>query len=470
MTRALLRWACLALAPAAAVVAQGDRHEIGLRLRTFERALAKSEDESRRDAAFVELERAVQAFFGLDMKRVAASIDAASLALSGHRPSQVERYARSLQLRLGKRLVDAGGGDGLTIEVRQLFELEEAPEPLPQLTLAWQLHAGGGWTRSPLADLPASFEPQLGALPPGDHVFRWKVSDGDEVLVAREMAFAAAADLQGRLAAVRAAAAAAKELEPKSIESLTLGSLWSLLRTTQRRNAYETELPGLALLTEAERLVTWMEERSGPGVYRSGRPGSFRVRVPLGDRSVSCRLYVPDDERGPRPVVVALHGAGGSENLFFDGYGDGLCVELAKRRGWFVVAPRNGMGFVDCGALVDALAARYAIDREQVFLVGHSMGAMQAMSNASRAPGRYSAVAPIAGGGRVNASPALAKVPFFVSAGARDFGKAGAKRLHEALEAAGAAARWRLYPSVEHLAIVQVALRDVFLFFDEHAN
>ena len=136
-------------------------------------------------------------------------------------------------------------------------------------------------------------------------------------------------------------------------------------------------------------------------------------------------------------VVVALHGAGGSENLFFDGYGDGLCVELAKRRGWFVVAPRNGMGFVDCGALVDALAARYAIDREQVFLVGHSMGAMQAMSNASRAPGRYSAVAPIAGGGRVNASPALAKVPFFVSAGARDFGKAGAKRLHEALEAAG---------------------------------
>ena len=81
MTRALLRWACLALAPAAAVVAQGDRHEIGLRLRTFERALAKSEDESRRDAAFVELERAVQAFFGLDMKRVAASVSYTHLTL-----------------------------------------------------------------------------------------------------------------------------------------------------------------------------------------------------------------------------------------------------------------------------------------------------------------------------------------------------------------------------------------------------
>ena len=37
-------------------------------------------------------------------------------------------------------------------------------------------------------------------------------------------------------------------------------------------------------------------------------------------------------------------------------------------------------------------------------------------------------------------------------------------------EAAGANAAWRLYPSVEHLAIVQVALPDVFAFFDEHAR
>ena len=80
MTRAMLRVVCASLLVAGALDAQGDRHEIGLRLRTFERALEAEADPARRDAAFLELERAVQAFFGLDMKRVASSIDAASLA------------------------------------------------------------------------------------------------------------------------------------------------------------------------------------------------------------------------------------------------------------------------------------------------------------------------------------------------------------------------------------------------------
>jgi predicted peptidase len=269
---------------------------------------------------------------------------------------------------------------------------------------------------------------------------------------------------------VRVAAAAAKDLRPRSIESATLASIWSLLRTTQRRNAYETELRGLALLEEGERLAAWLEASDSDLVYEKRRPGSFRVRVPVGKSAVSCRLFVPKVEGGERPIVVALHGAGGSENLFFDGYGDGLCVDLAKARGWFVVSPRNGMGALDCGALVDELRRRYPIDLARVFVIGHSMGAMQAMRNVSATPGRFRAAAPIAGGGRVRASEGLAAVPFFVAAGARDFGRQSAQRLHRQLEGAGATAAWRLYPSVEHLAIVQVALPDVFSFFDAHAR
>jgi len=468
-SRSLLVWFALSAATAAAVTAQGDRHEIGLRLRSFERSLAEVEDLGRRDAAFVELERAVQAFFGLDMKRVAASIDAATLALAGRAPPPVERYARSLQLRLGRRLVDSHGG-ALSIEVRRLFEVEDTPEPAPELTVAWRLHSGGSWVRRALGELPEVFELDLEELPAGDHVLRWSIADGERVLVEREMAFAAAIDLDGRLAAVEAAAGAAKKISPRSIESLTLASLWSLLRTTQRRAAYETELHGAALLDEAERLARWVKSDRSARVYDRERPGSFRVRVPVGERAVSCRLFAPELAVGERPIVVALHGAGGSENLFFDGYGDGLCVELARQRGWFVVAPRNGMGFVDCVGLVDALSERFPIDRGQVFVVGHSMGAMQAVSNASRTPARFRAVAPIAGGGRVSRSEELKSVPFFVSAGARDFGRDGANGLHRQLLAAGVDSSWRLYPSVEHLAVVQVALPDVFAFFDEHAR
>ena len=414
----------------------------------------------------------MQAFFRMDMASVGAAIDEAELALSGRAASAAERFARCLQLRLGKRLVDAAG-DQLTIDVRQLYTVVEdgADAEMPDgLELRWRFHDDAPWQQRALGELPAELEVDVAAMPAGNHQFCWSLTVGGDPLVSRSMAFAAAESLGARLDAVLTAAKAAGKRRPESIESLTLASLGNLLRTTQRRSAYETELAGAALLREGELLAARLEEPGAAPVYVGSRPGSFRLRVPVGDGTVSCRLYAPEVEEGERPIVVALHGAGGSENLFFDGYGDGLCVDLARERGWFVVSPRNGVGFVDCAALVDALAERYPVDTARVFVVGHSMGAMQTMSNLSRRPARFRAAAPIAGGGRVRASEALAAVPFFVSAGARDFGRQGSRRLHQQLQQAGAKAEWRLYPSVEHLAIVQVALPDVFAFFDQHAR
>lgn len=464
---------CIGVALAALVVgtglhAQGSRHELGLRLRAFERHLAKEQDAKRRDAAFVQLERAVQAFFRLDMPRVGAAVDAADVALSGREASPAERFARTLQLRLGARLVDAKSAT-VSLGLSSLYEPGE-PFDASRLTLAYRAHAGAAWQRQPLAELPASFELEFAGLPVGDHAFAWRVEEGDQLVLERSMAFAAAKDLDARLGAVLAASKSARKLSPQSIESVTLPALANLLRTTQRRTAYETELRGHALLLEAERLVAWLDGSRDQKLYRADRSGSFHLRVPAGNRVVSTRFFAPEVDEGARPIVVALHGAGGSENLFFDGYGDGLCVELARERGWFVASPRNGMGFVDCASLVDALASRYPIDRERVFVVGHSMGAMQTMQNASRDPARYRAVAPIAGGGTAKSSEAFAKLPFFVCAGERDFGLRGARRLHGAIEKAGAKAIWRVYPSVEHLAIVQVALPDVFKFFDQHVR
>ncbi|MFN3242560.1 MAG: prolyl oligopeptidase family serine peptidase [Planctomycetota bacterium] len=457
--------AALTALAAAALPAQGGRHELGLRLRAFERHLAEVPDPARRDAAFVELERAVQAFFRLDMASVAAAVDAADVALAGAEASADERFARSLQLQLGRRLVDAGSAQ-LQIEVSQLYEADARQ----QLTFAWRVHDDAPWQRRPIAAVPFEIERELRDLPVGDHTFAWRIERDQQPVLARSMAFAAVADLDARLERVFAAAATARKITPKSIESATLPALANLLRTTLRRSAYETELAGRALLLEAERLVGWLDDSREQHRYHGQRPGSFRLRVPTGRRTVAARLFAPAVDQGRRPIVVALHGAGGSENLFFDGYGDGLCVELARRRGWFVVSPRNGMGFVDIASLVDALAERYPIDRERVFVVGHSMGAVQTMQNVSRRPDRFRAAAPIAGGGSVRASQAFARLPFFVCAGERDFGLGGARRLHRAIEAAGATASFRVDPAVEHLAIVQVALPDVFAFFDEHAK
>lgn len=227
----------------------------------------------------------------------------------------------------------------------------------------------------------------------------------------------------------------------------------------------ETPLPGVAILAEAEGLAAAVA--SGEASDRLARPGQHWIAVPLPNRSQVARIAIPSvakpDER--LPVVVALHGAGGSENMFFDAYGDGALVQACVERGWFVIAPRCGLlGGVDLPALLEAMAARWPIDRQRVVLVGHSMGAMQAVA-AAVAPGtNYRAIVALGGGGRVPASARLS-MPSFVGIGSRDFARSNALQLHAALQRSGSKSELREHPDVEHLTIVQIATPDVLAFF-----
>ena len=123
-----------------------------------------------------------------------------------------------------------------------------------------------------------------------------------------------------------------------------------------------------------------------------------------------------------------MHGAGGSENLFFDGYGDGAIVDECRSRGWIVVSPRtDGFGLLPVKELVQALAKNYPIDRGRVFLVGHSMGALQVTAAVQAHPDFYAAVAALGGGGVAKPSDALKKLPYYVAAGSEDFALAGVR-------------------------------------------
>lgn len=83
-------------------------------------------------------------------------------------------------------------------------------------------------------------------------------------------------------------------------------------------------------------------------------------------------------------------------------------------------------------------------------------------------PEKFAAVATL-GGGQAIKTPveALKKLPFFVGAGTEDFGLRGAKALNESLQQAEVKKTiFREYAGIEPLTIVQVALKDVFTFFD----
>lgn len=442
--------------------AQADRYELGLRLRAFERRLAVCDDAARRDAAMLQLDRAVQAFFRLDTAKVAQAVAGADEALGAAKRSTEQRFAASLALALEARLVDAESAS-VAFELRSVFKVlaDEADEDADaieaprDLTLVVALPDTAP-QRFALDELPFAGGLSLRGMSPGDHTLRWSIVRGTDVLTEREQGLSIAADLDARLAKLRG-----QSIEPESIEASTLPSLVRLLDGMRRKRAEETVLRGAHLLAEAEALVGNL----GP-FYGGDRPGDFWLRVPTAKGTATIRLFVPPGLEGKQPLVIAVHGAGGSENLFFDGYGDGEVVRQATARGWLVAAPLCGFGQLDCAALADALAARFPIATDRVLLVGHSMGAMQVIGNASRTPARWAAVAALGGGGSVRASDALAKLPFFVGVGSRDFALGQARGLDRALRKAGANSTLREYAGVEHLAIVQLALPDVFAFFD----
>jgi pimeloyl-ACP methyl ester carboxylesterase len=168
-----------------------------------------------------------------------------------------------------------------------------------------------------------------------------------------------------------------------------------------------------------------------------------------------------------------MHGAGGSENLFFEGYGAGHIVAECRKRGWLLVATRSGLAFgtpPPVPVLLDELAKRYPLDPKRAFVVGHSMGAMQTVELVQKYPGKFAAAAALGGGGTVRDAKAFASLPLFVGVGEKDgIALAGARGLNKAL--AGAKnLTFKEYPNVEHMVIVRAALPDVFESFDRAAS
>ncbi|MCE2883616.1 MAG: hypothetical protein LW806_01775 [Planctomycetaceae bacterium] len=121
------------------------------------------------------------------------------------------------------------------------------------------------------------------------------------------------------------------------------------------------------------------------------------------------RQYIPEGEgiggegiegEGPFPLVIAFHGAGGDENLFFDGYGGGRLLDLARERRIAVVCPPTIPFGVSPNVLpkfLEELAKDVPFDPARVGLVGHSLGAATASRLAVLRPESINGAVCIAG-------------------------------------------------------------------------
>jgi dienelactone hydrolase len=275
-----------------------------------------------------------------------------------------------------------------------------------------------------------------------------------------------------RLSALSKAIEALPASAPR-LERETAKRLHSLLMSLAAGSNEAHEYLGAGLLAEAEEVVAAAKE--GERWYGPARAGVFLLALPVEGSSVRTHVLVPAalTKEKPAPLLIALHGRVFDGDTWFDGYGDGQAVKLARERGWMLVAP-DCDGNEDAARLegiVKALADAYPVDTTRVMLLGHSRGGGSALKAAREAPTRFRAVAAIGAVLPAGDAKTLAKVPLHLAAGDEDFARKDVEAFHAALlEAGSTSATLKVHPHAEHWLAVTAALPDVFAWLDAQAK
>jgi hypothetical protein len=482
---AALLWLAL-VGCSAAAFSQEPRYELGGQLRMLESELQTPlGDLEIRQRLLPHLERAVQRFFQLQLAEASAELDRALVQLRHGEAAAWPLSAAAVRIRLRQRWLDVTAD---RLQLRWGWAYGDGDlDWLSGIDWQWELlreetsSGGAGQTpgRKPagaaryrgtvsLADLPAGewFDlPLERPLLAG----QWRL--GGELVERREaerrwrlpwQTVAVSDRLGERLEAVRRGA---REVLDRQTPGASLRMWVQLLSDLARGRTLETDYPADRLLEQAEAVV----QASLPHPWL--QPGHHWLQLQADRRGIPVRVVVPDNPRPTAgwPLVIAAHGAGGSENMFADAYGAGRIVQLARQRGWLLVCPRLGLmgGSVSLDELLALVDQQWPIDRRQVMLIGHSMGAGQCINWIDRAESNVLAAA-IIGGGRAPAAPAKwRETQVLAAAGEQDFGRPGVEAFAAELRRGGhPQVQLELYPAIEHLVIVQAALDDVFASWD----
>jgi pimeloyl-ACP methyl ester carboxylesterase len=469
---------CVSGLPSPVCRASDLRYQLGKRVHRFEAAWEEKDSPEARARVLAPLQAAVSAFFSGNQAGAGKALDQACLALDEEPAPPEQQLWHSLNVSLASPLVPLGTPE-VELHIDRGYKLTETPEPAG----VWQVALLQGeqvcfaaetlWTQ-----LAQSLTVRTADLAEGDYRLQVRLKQGERLFQLPHQLLSVTADPAKRLAKLAEEEAALPEDTP-GFPRRTLRDTVRELKGLLGASRPETDYPAHVLLEQCE---TWSSQLARGEVVRLATgPGQYWISPQEGRKSARCRLLwpskmgtsteeqSPSQTPGPRPLVIALHGAGGSENMFFDAYGAGKIVRLCEDRGWLLLAPRlsplTGTG-LDLPGLIAAVDALHPVDRRQVYVVGHSMGAMQGLNLTARHPEVVRRLAILGGGQRVRQVDAFQQIPLFAGAGAEDFGRGGVQQVARQFRQAGLTLEDRDYPQVEHLGIVQVALDDVFRFFE----
>src|SRR5262245_23489567 len=229
----------------------------------------------------------------------------------------------------------------------------------------------------------------------------------------------------------------------------------------------------------------------------AGKTGDFKRHYTLdaAKEIIPYRMYVPASYNGskPSPLIVALHGLGGTEDSFFDGYNKVL-PPLAESHGYIVAAPLGyrvdgsygwGLGNPpadpntrrtqelseqDVIQVVQHVRQQYRIDENRIYLLGHSMGGIGTWKMAAKYPDIWAAIAPISGNGSPDTLDKIRSVPEIVVHGDNDptVSVSGSRMMVAKLKELGTESQCIEGPGGLHSDGVAPNVAAIIEFFDAH--
>jgi poly(3-hydroxybutyrate) depolymerase len=432
---------------------------------------------------------------------------AKGLNLLNNRPwTDTVEYAHSIVLRTDRVVADSA--KPYTMRLEQIFApsldlqrtvtahvtLRKRPTPAapgqtpPEPTVVKDLGMFDGVARD-LRESPFPFELDLRDVADGPYVLVAEVADQGTSLGAAALPIALRKgldDLVGRLEADAKKA-------PEGVRAEILFPIDRMKNVNRGRLELRTFDPDKDLAA-AEAAATAAKAGKDPF---AGRTGDFKRHYLLATANeiLPYRMYVPASYHGSKayPLIVALHGLGGTEDAFFDNYNKVL-PPLAESHGYIVagvlgyrVDGSYGWGLgnppadpntrrtqdfseQDVIQVLQHVKQQYRIDDSRIYLMGHSMGGIGTWKIAPKYPDIWAAIAPFAGSGAPDTLERIRHIPEIIVHGDADptVNVSGSRAMVAKLKALGVEHKYIEVPGGLHSDVVAPNIPAVIDFFDAH--
>jgi predicted esterase len=367
-----------------------------------------------------------------------------------------------------------------SIEGLSWLRAEFRVDPLPGTGWAGAIASTTDVSRD-LRDTPARIEFPLSGAPNGDYQMVVTVADSSRTLGVARLRFTVVAGLNARLSALDAASAKA----PAEVVA-DLRYPGDFIRKVDRGAVALTGFDVARELTAAESIATAAKKGKNPF---AGRTGNFERHHLLAsvNEVMPYRVHVPASYDGKKamPLIIALHGAGGTEDGFMDGYNK-LVPQLAEQRGYIVATPMGlrvdagyGSPIMNAGknsapseedvmAVLGLMVKNYKIDDKRVYLMGHSMGGIGTWHLGAKYPEIWAALGSFSGMGFPASVVRMKAIPQFVVHGDND-NTVPVQRSRDMVaefQKLGMDYKYTEVPGGDHDGVVVPNLAALFDFFD----